>query len=264
MNEIFANFGLALLAAVVFIYAVLTLLFNNFLHPLTIMAALPFSIGGALLGLSIGQKELGLFALIGVALLLGLVSKNATLLVDYALIHRHEGKPTYRAVVESGVARLRPILMTTIAMIAGMAPIALGIGAGLETRSPMAIAVVGGLITSTLLTLVVVPVIFTYVDGILNRSKQPNPAKTLVWEAQASSTARLILLCLRSNQSLQLTLTLLKNIVDSRKEPIQLLNCVEAAVICECCFLKLAKLPQAAVGSNAKNSDIWMALLHQY
>ncbi len=179
LNEIFANFGLALLAAVVFIYAVLTLLFNNFLHPLTIMAALPFSIGGALLGLLIGQKELGLFALIGIALLLGLVSKNAILLVDYALIHRHEGKPTYRAVVESGVARLRPILMTTIAMIAGMAPIALGIGAGSETRSPMAIAVVGGLITSTLLTLVVVPIIFTYVDGILNRSKQP--AKQRRW-----------------------------------------------------------------------------------
>ncbi len=166
MTEIFTNFGLAILAAVVLIYAVLALLFNNFLHPVTIMAALPFSIGGALLGLLIGQKELGLFALIGIVLLMGLVSKNSILLVDYALIHRHEGKPTYRAVVESGVARLRPILMTTIAMVAGMAPIALGIGAGSETRSPMAIAVIGGLIASTLLTLVVVPAIFTVMDQL--------------------------------------------------------------------------------------------------
>jgi hydrophobe/amphiphile efflux-1 (HAE1) family protein len=182
LNEIFANFGLAILTALVFIYAVLALLFNNFLHPLTIMTAMPFSIGGALLGLLIAQKELGLFALIGIVLLLGLVAKNAILLVDYALIHRHEGKPTYRAVVESGVARLRPILMTTIAMVAGMAPIALSIGAGSAERSPMAIAVVGGLITSTLLTLVVVPVIFSYFDSWLSRSAQPRPAKVRQWK----------------------------------------------------------------------------------
>ncbi len=128
--------------------------------------ALPFSLGGALLGLLITQKELGLFALIGIVLLMGLVTKNSILLVDYALIHQREGKPLYAAVLESGVARLRPILMTTIAMITGMLPIALGIGAGSEQRSPMAIAVIGGLMTSTLLTLVVVPVIFTYVDHL--------------------------------------------------------------------------------------------------
>ncbi len=164
LGQVFSNFGGALLAAVVFIYAVLVLLFNDFLHPLTIMVALPFSIGGAMLGLLITHKELGLIALIGVVLLLGLVTKNSILLVDYALINQREGKPTYHAVIDSGVARLRPILMTTIAMIAGMIPIALGIGAGSESRSPMAIAVIGGLLTSTLLTLVVVPVIFTYID----------------------------------------------------------------------------------------------------
>jgi multidrug efflux pump subunit AcrB len=150
---------------VLFIYAVLVLLFGDFLHPITIMVALPFSIGGALMGLLITQKAMGLFALIGIMLLLGLVTKNSILLVDYALLNQAEGKPLYKAIVESGVARLRPILMTTIAMISGMVPIAMGIGAGSETRSPMAIAVIGGLITSTLLTLVVVPVIFTYVDG---------------------------------------------------------------------------------------------------
>jgi hydrophobe/amphiphile efflux-1 (HAE1) family protein len=165
MKELFSNITLALSAAVLFIYAVLVLLFGDFLHPITIMVALPFSIGGALMGLLITQKAMGLFALIGIMLLLGLVTKNSILLVDYALLNQAEGKPLYKAIVESGVARLRPILMTTIAMISGMVPIAMGIGAGSETRSPMAIAVIGGLITSTLLTLVVVPVIFTYVDG---------------------------------------------------------------------------------------------------
>ncbi len=164
LGQVVGNFGGALLAAVIFIYVVLTLLFNDFLHPVTIMVALPFSIGGALLGLLLGHKELGIIALIGIVLLLGLVTKNSILLVDYALLNQREGKPMYQAVLYSGVARLRPILMTTIAMIAGMVPIALGIGVGSEGRSPMAIAVIGGLTTSTLLTLIVVPVIFTYVD----------------------------------------------------------------------------------------------------
>jgi hydrophobe/amphiphile efflux-1 (HAE1) family protein len=166
MQELFNNVGLALSAAVLFIYAVLVLLFGDFLNPLTIMVALPFSIGGALLGLLLTQKVLGLYALIGIVLLMGLVTKNSILLVDYALVHQREGTPLFKAVLESGVARLRPILMTTIAMIAGMVPIALGIGAGAEVRSPMAIAVIGGLMTSTLLTLIVVPVLFTYVDAL--------------------------------------------------------------------------------------------------
>ena len=130
------------------------------------MAALPLSLGGALLGLLVGQKSLGLYALIGVVLLMGIVTKNSILLVDYAIMNQKEGKPMYEATLDSGVARLRPILMTTIAMIAGMVPIALGIGAGSQVRSPMAMAVIGGLMTSTLLTLVVIPVIFTYMDGL--------------------------------------------------------------------------------------------------
>ncbi len=169
MRDVFAGIGGALATAVLFIYAVLVLLFNNFLHPLTIMVALPLSLGGALVGLLVAQKSLGLYALIGIVLLMGLVTKNSILLVDYALIHLQEGKPLYWAVLESGVARLRPILMTTIAMIAGMVPIALGIGAGSQVRSPMAIAVIGGLMTSTLLTLVVIPVIFTYMSRFQTR-----------------------------------------------------------------------------------------------
>ncbi|HEY9663733.1 MAG TPA: efflux RND transporter permease subunit, partial [Allocoleopsis sp.] len=166
MQELFTNVGTALGAAVLFIYAVLVLLFGDFFNPITIMVALPFSLGGALLGLLITQKELGLYALIGIVLLMGLVTKNSILLVDYALVNQREGKPLFHAILDSGVARLRPILMTTIAMVAGMLPIALGIGAGSEVRSPMAISVIGGLMTSTLLTLVVVPVIFTYIDRI--------------------------------------------------------------------------------------------------
>lgn len=166
MQDIFSGFAGALGTAVLFIYAVLVLLFANFLHPVTIMAALPLSVGGALLGLLVGQKSLGLYALIGIVLLMGIVTKNSILLVDYAILHQKEGKPMYEATLESGVARLRPILMTTIAMIAGMMPIALGIGAGSGVRSPMAMAVIGGLMTSTMLTLVVIPVIFTYMDGL--------------------------------------------------------------------------------------------------
>jgi hydrophobe/amphiphile efflux-1 (HAE1) family protein len=165
MRDVFTRFGLALATAVLMIFAVLVLLYNSFIYPVAVMAALPLSIGGALMGLLITQKPLGLFALIGIVLLMGLVTKNAILLVDYALMAKQQGKSRYEAVVEAGVTRLRPILMTSISTMAGMVPIALELGAGGETRSPMAIAVIGGFTTSTLLTLVVVPVIFTYIDS---------------------------------------------------------------------------------------------------
>ncbi len=167
MRDIFGRFGEALGLAILCIYAILVLLYNNFLYPFAILVALPLSIGGALLGLLITQKELGLFALIGIVLLMGLVTKNAILLVDFALAGLKEGKPLRKAVISAGVSRLRPILMTSISTVAGMLPIALELGADGEVRSPMAIAVIGGFTTSTLLTLVVVPVLFTYVDSFL-------------------------------------------------------------------------------------------------
>ena len=165
MLDIFGRFLGALSLAVMFIYAVLVLLYNNFLYPLAILVALPLSVGGALLGLMVSQKELGLFALIGIVMLMGLVTKNAILLVDCTLANQQQGWPQFKSVLEAGVSRLRPILMTTISTISGMMPIALELGAGGEVRSPMAIAVIGGFSTSTLLTLVVVPVLFTYIDG---------------------------------------------------------------------------------------------------
>jgi hydrophobe/amphiphile efflux-1 (HAE1) family protein len=165
MQDIFGRFGLALLLAVTCIYSILVLLYNNFLHPLTIMAALPFCLGGALLGLLIAQKAMGIYALIGIVLLLGIVTKNSILLVDYTIINMQEGMPQRAALIDACTSRLRPILMTSLATIAGIIPLALGIGAGAEVRQPMGVAIMGGFTTSTLLTLVVVPVLFTYVDG---------------------------------------------------------------------------------------------------
>ena len=165
MQEIFGRFGTALALAVMCIYAILVLLYNNFLHPLTIMVALPLSLGGALLGLMIAQKSLGLYALIGIVLLMGIVTKNSILLVDYTLINLEEGKTQRQALLDAGLSRLRPILMTSLATVAGTIPLALGLGAGAEIRSSMGIAIMGGFTTSTLLTLIVVPVLFTYIDN---------------------------------------------------------------------------------------------------
>jgi hydrophobic/amphiphilic exporter-1 (mainly G- bacteria), HAE1 family len=175
-RDIFSGFAAAIAAAILFIYAVLVLLFNDFLQPFTIMMSLPMSIGGAALGLMLAHQPLGLYALIGIVMLMGLVTKNAILLVEYCLMSMHTGTPRYEAIIAAGEARMRPILMTTVAMIAGMVPIAMGIGAGSEVRAPMAVAVIGGLITSTFLTLVLVPVVFTYVDDfkdkVFNRAKR--------------------------------------------------------------------------------------------
>ncbi|MDZ8241739.1 MAG: efflux RND transporter permease subunit [Nostoc sp. ChiQUE01a] len=165
MQDIFSRFGSALGLALMSIYAILVLLYNNFLHPLSIMAALPFCLGGTLVALMVAQKPLGIYALIGVVLLLGIVTKNSILLVDYTIINMQEGKNQRQALVEAGVSRLRPIIMTSLATIAGTLPLALGIGAGSEVRQPMGIAILGGFTTSTLLTLVVVPVIFSYIDN---------------------------------------------------------------------------------------------------
>jgi multidrug efflux pump subunit AcrB len=165
MIDVFTRFLSALALAVMGIYGILVLLYNNFLYPMVILMALPLSFGGALLALMITQKELGLFALIGIVLLMGLVTKNAILLVDCSLANEKQGMSQFQAVREAGISRLRPILMTTLSTMAGMLPIALEIGAGAETRSPMAIAVIGGFSTSTLLTLIVIPVWYTYVDN---------------------------------------------------------------------------------------------------
>ncbi|HSV34264.1 MAG TPA: efflux RND transporter permease subunit, partial [Ramlibacter sp.] len=166
MGELFASFGLAMLTGVLCIYIVLVLLFKDFLHPVTILAALPLSLGGAFVGLLIAQKSFSMPSLIGLIMLMGIATKNSILLVEYAIMARRDhGLSRFDALLDACHKRARPIIMTTIAMGAGMLPIAIGFGtADPSFRSPMSIAVIGGLITSTVLSLLVVPVVFTYMD----------------------------------------------------------------------------------------------------
>lgn len=166
-SEVFSGFASAMFMAVLLMYSVLVLLFDDFIHPLTIMVSLPLAAGGALSGLLIFNQPLGLFSLIGIVMLMGLVAKNAILLVEYCIMSKkNDGLPTHEAIMRSGETRMRPILMTTFAMVIGMVPIASGLGAGAEVRAPMAVAVIGGLITSSVLTLIVVPVIFSLFDEL--------------------------------------------------------------------------------------------------
>ncbi|HYV48927.1 MAG TPA: efflux RND transporter permease subunit [Myxococcaceae bacterium] len=164
MRETFSNLLLALFVAVVFIYFVLASQFESFIHPFTIMAALPLAIVGALLLLFLTGMAINMPSMIGVVLLLGLVTKNSILLVDYTNELRARGKSMAEALLEAGPTRLRPILMTSAAMVLGMLPTALSRGEGSEFRAPMSTAVIGGVITSTILTLVVVPVVYTWMD----------------------------------------------------------------------------------------------------
>lgn len=148
------------------VMAVLVLLFRNFLQPITILIALPLSLGGAALALLLYGAALDLSSTIGILMLMGIVCKNSILLVDYAIDCRAQGMARREALMQAGMTRARPIIMTTIAMVAGMVPAAAGIGADASFRAPMAVAVIGGLITSTLLSLVVVPVMFTSMDDL--------------------------------------------------------------------------------------------------
>ncbi|NHZ89276.1 AcrB/AcrD/AcrF family protein [Massilia sp. CCM 8733] len=166
MQSLFASFGVAMLIGVLCIYGVLVLLFKDFMQPVTILAALPLSIGGAIVGLLLTGKALSMPSMIGLIMLMGIVTKNSILLVDYAILAREAGMSRFDALVDACHKRSRPIIMTTIAMGAGMMPLALGWGADPSFRSPMAIAVIGGLITSTLLSLLVVPAVFTYIDDL--------------------------------------------------------------------------------------------------
>jgi len=166
MRDSFEGMMQAIMLAIIFIYMILASQFENFIHPLTIMFSLPFSFIGAFGGLLLFGKTLNVFSFIGIVMLMGLVTKNAILLIDYILTLRGRGMPRFDAIVKAGQTRLRPILMTTLAMIAGMLPLALGTGAGSETRSPMAICIIGGLMTSTLLTLIVVPVVYSLLDDL--------------------------------------------------------------------------------------------------
>jgi HAE1 family hydrophobic/amphiphilic exporter-1 len=166
IQESFAYAVQALMLAIVFIYLILASQFGSFIQPVSIMMSLPLSLIGVVLALILFRSTLNIFSIIGFIMLMGLVTKNAILLVDFVNQERREGKARREAVLSAGRIRLRPILMTTLAMIFGMIPLALGLGEGGEQRAPMGQAVIGGVITSGLLTLVVVPVIYTYLDDL--------------------------------------------------------------------------------------------------
>jgi multidrug efflux pump subunit AcrB len=169
MGELFNGFAMAMLTGILCVFCILVLLFSNFFQPITILSALPLSIGGVIISLLLAKQQMSLPALIGMVMLMGIVTKNSILLVEYTIVGmRDRGMNRYDALIDACHKRARPIVMTTTAMIAGMLPIALGFGGDASFRQPMAIAVIGGLITSTALSLLVVPVTFTYVHGFEN------------------------------------------------------------------------------------------------
>jgi multidrug efflux pump subunit AcrB len=182
LNELSDGFAQVLGAGLLMVYAVLVLLFGSFLQPVTILFSLPLSIGGAVFGLMMVGKTLTVPVWIGILMLMGIVTKNAIMLVDFALESVWAGVPKDEAIIDAGRKRARPIVMTTIAMIAGMTPSALAFGIGGEFRSPMAIAVIGGLVFSTLLSLIFVPAVFMMVSTFGEKLRGFGP-----WKAQLAA-----------------------------------------------------------------------------
>ncbi|WP_191060245.1 efflux RND transporter permease subunit, partial [Geminicoccus harenae] len=176
MAEVFGGFAAAMGAGLLMMLGVLILLFGSIFHPITILLSLPLSIGGVILALVATGNPISMPVVIGILMLMGIVTKNAIMLVDFAVEEQARGTPKNRAIIEAGRKRARPIIMTTIAMVAGMLPSAYGVGDGGEFRSPMAIGVIGGLIVSTLLSLVFVPSFYsvmgtveTFIGRVLRR-----------------------------------------------------------------------------------------------
>ncbi|MBL8483309.1 MAG: efflux RND transporter permease subunit, partial [Rhodocyclaceae bacterium] len=173
MTELMGGFAMAIAVGILCVYCVLVLLFHDFFQPLTILSAIPLSVGGAFVALLVSRGMLSLPSMIGLVMLMGIVTKNSILLVDYAVMGiKQRGMSVHDALVDACHKRARPILMTTVAMAAGMLPIALGLGADASFRQPMAIAVIGGLITSTALSLLVVPAVFTFIDDLLQACRR--------------------------------------------------------------------------------------------
>ncbi len=182
-SEGFGSLGIALIAAIVLVYLIMVALYDSFVYPFVVLFSIPLSIIGALLALALTNNSLNLFTLLGLIMLIGLVAKNAILLVDFTNQRKAEGASTYQALIDANHARLRPILMTTIAMVIGMLPIALASGAGAEWKNGLAWVIIGGLLSSLFLTLIVVPVIYSIFDKLINRinrGKKQQPIEDLM------------------------------------------------------------------------------------
>ena len=188
MRDMFSDMTIALSLAILFVYMIMVSLFESYVHPFTIMFSLPMALVGALAGLAMTGTTLSMLTMIGIVMLMGLVTKNAILLVDYTNTLRTRGLSVRDALLEAGETRLRPIVMTTSTMVFGMMPLALALGAGAEMRQGMAVVVIGGLLSSTLLTLVLVPVVYTYVEGA--RHKLPALFKRVAWAAKLPLKAK--------------------------------------------------------------------------
>jgi HAE1 family hydrophobic/amphiphilic exporter-1 len=182
MRDMFSDMTIALSMAILFVYIIMVSLFESYIHPFTIMFSLPVAMVGALGGLALTGMTLNMLSMIGIIMLMGLVTKNAILIVDFTNTLRARGLTMHDALLEAGKTRLRPIVMTTATMIFGMLPLALALGAGAEMRQGMAIVVIGGLTSSTLLTLVLIPVVYTYVDAL--RERVPVLFKRVRWAAR--------------------------------------------------------------------------------
>jgi HAE1 family hydrophobic/amphiphilic exporter-1 len=189
MQESFTYAIGALALAVVFIYMILASQFRSYLQPLALMSSLPLTLVGVVLTLLMFRSTLNMFSVIGVVMLMGLVTKNAILLIDFAIRSRAQGMERHAALLHAAQVRLRPILMTTLAMVFGMVPLAFALSEGSEQRAPMGQAVIGGVITSSLLTLVVVPVIYCWLDDLVEWSRRRFSASQTQPSAHATAQA---------------------------------------------------------------------------
>jgi len=178
-SEGFGSMGIALLAAIMLVYLIMVALYNSFIYPFVVLFSIPLAIIGAFLALALTNNSLNLFTILGLIMLIGLVAKNAIILVDFTNQRKAEGASTYQALIDANHARLRPILMTTIAMVIGMLPIALAQGAGAEWKNGLAWVIIGGLISSLFLTLVVVPVMYAIFDKLIDRFNRNKNKKTV-------------------------------------------------------------------------------------
>jgi HAE1 family hydrophobic/amphiphilic exporter-1 len=165
----FSALGMALGAAIILVYLIMVALYDSFIYPLVVLFSIPVALIGAFLALNLAMSSMSIFTMLGIIMLLGLVLKNGILLVDFTNQKKEEGYTTYNALIAAGKARLRPILMTTIAMVIGMLPIALAKGAGAEWKNGLAIVMIGGLLSSLILTIFVVPMVYYAVDRIKDK-----------------------------------------------------------------------------------------------